>query len=868
MVLITSCGVKRNNFIAKKYHNTTTFFNYYYNGELVWNEGVKQINAAYRVPAEGYIPVWWAGTEEDSKTYADNFEKAIEKAEIALQKHNQKDNKWIDNCRFLIGRSWFYKRNYILAIKNFEYVIKTYPDSKVIPDVYLWMVKTYYMDGNNSQALKMLDEQIPKLKLKKRQKGELALIRAQVHLDEGNHPEVIRTLNANKKFIKGKTNRARVHYLLGQLFADQGSFAKAYDNFKRVTKINTDYELIFNAKINIAKLFIREQSETDQAKKLRRFLKKMLRDEKNLDYKDRVYYEMAMLDLKLEDRDGAIENLKNSIAFNTNNQRQKALSYYKIGQIYFYDLQDFTNAQAYFDSASTAITRDAPEYREISTISKTLKEYIQYVNTIQLQDSLLELSYLSDAELEREVDRIIADQKAREEAKREKELEELNRLNDPNLFNQFGENKSKRGSGFYFDQQDLVSSGKVEFERFWGRRKNEDNWRRKNKQIQIQEETQEIAIDVSDEDLEKYGSKEKALMVKMVPRTAEDKAEAHQKVIEALYGLGQVYDNKLNIEDSAITTYNKLIRRYPDSEYSLKARYALFKMYKEKGDEVKADEYKLAICGKYPDSRYCKYCRNENVEDETDEQFEEFMSAYKALLETFNNKDWGTCITFSEFITTRFANTGDDLAEVYYIRGNAFGQIGAKDSLRAIYTRVRTDYPDADVTPVVIRTLNKMDGVSESTGKPTASNGNDDNNAEIDTNDPRYRGFTMQRKPHEKFYVVMLIKKEKLKSNELQVKLNDFNKKYYQEKRLNVSIFLYKNVYHMPYVSQFDREQDALDFIKTAAKEPEINDLFNSQDEKMVFISPSNFRTAYGKKRFEDYFLYYENVVLKSLDGN
>lgn len=76
---------------------------------------------------------------------------------------------------------------------------------------------------------------------------------------------------------------------------------------------------------------------------------------------------------------------------NTNNQRQKALSYYKIGQIYFYDLKDFTHAQVYFDSASSAINPEAPEYREISTISTTLKEYVGYLNTINLQDSLLQL---------------------------------------------------------------------------------------------------------------------------------------------------------------------------------------------------------------------------------------------------------------------------------------------------------------------------------------------------------------------------------------------------------------------------------------------------------------------------------------------
>ncbi|HHG84329.1 MAG TPA: tetratricopeptide repeat protein [Bacteroidetes bacterium] len=864
MLLISSCGVKRKNFIAKGFHRTTTLFNYLYNGEIIWKEGVKQIDAAYRVPPEGYIPVWWAGTEDDATSFASNFESAIEKSEIALQKHNHPDNKWFDELRFLIGRSWFYKRNYLLAIKNFEHVIKTYPESKIIPDVYLWLVKTHYMDDNSTMALKLIEETLPKMELTKRQRGELAMVQAQVYLDEDKFDEVLRTLNADKKNIKGNTNRARAYFLLGQIYADRGDFSRAYENFHKVTKLNTDYELIFNAKLNIAKGFINEQNGTAEVKKLRRLLKKMLRDEKNIDYKDRVYYEMAMLDLKLNNKPAAIDNLQNAIAANTNNQRQKALSYYKIGQIYFYDLRDFTNAEVYFDSASTSITRDAPEYREISTISRTLKEYVGFVKTIHLQDSLLVVSNMSDGELGSYVDKLIADKEKREAEAQAQQIEELNQLNDPNLFKQFGENKNtKRSSEFYFDAPNLISNGRIEFQQRWGTRKNEDNWRRKNKRLEAAEEEEEVIVEVSEAEIKKYGSKERAQMIKNVPRTNEDRTAAHLMVSEALYGLGQVYQNKLDIPDSAIAVYGRLIGRYPDSEYSLKARYALFKLFKDQGKEDLAARYKAEICAKYPDSRYCKYCRGEQVEEATDEQNEEFISAYTALFSTYNRQEYETCIEFSNFITIRFPASAE-IPKVYMIRGKAFGFMGQKDSLISIYEYIKLNYPESNVIPEVKRTLGLISGVPEggpSTGGDTF--GIDDPGKD----NPKYKGFTLTRKPHEKVYVVMLLDKNNIKSNDLQLKINQFNKKLYQEKRLNVSIFLYRNKFHMPYISQFDDEQSALSYIKNVSKEPGISELFDAPTEKMVFISPANFRTAYGKKRFEDYFVFYENMVLKSLNG-
>ncbi|MEM7039619.1 MAG: tetratricopeptide repeat protein, partial [Bacteroidota bacterium] len=505
---------------------------------------------------------------------------------------------------------------------------------------------------------------------------------------------------------------------------------------------------------------------------------------------------------------------------------------------------------------------------EISTIASTLKEYIGYVNTVHLQDSLLGLSSMSDNQLSDYVDKLIEQQKQAEEARQQKELDELNRLNDPNLFNQFGEKPTKRGSEFYFDTPDLVTNGKVEFQQLWGTRKNEDNWRRKNKALQVknsedEEEGEEVA-ELSEEDLEKYGSAEKARMIKNVPRDAETKAAAHQKIEEALYGLGQVYANKLNDQDSAIAVFRRLIRRYPDSEYALKGRYALYKIYTDREDFPMADRYENEICGKYPSSRYCKYCRNEEVLAENDQEFKEFNGAYKALLETFGRKEYQTCIDFSNFITMRFS-AEEGLAEVLMVRGKCYGYLSKKDSLKSIYEHIVMNYPDSDVIPEVNRTLDFLNGKSVRPINPGGGTNPGTNDNPRTGNNPAYRGFTIDRKPHEKVYVVMLIDKGDIKSIELQLKLNAFNQRTYPEKRLNASIFLYKNQFHMPYISQFENEKAAMGYIREIMNDVEISNFLNREEEKIVFITPGNFRTAYGKKRFEDYFLYYTEVVIPSV---
>ncbi|MFM2375787.1 MAG: hypothetical protein RLZZ165_884 [Bacteroidota bacterium] len=858
-----SCGSRRNNIVARSFHNTTSLFNYEYNAVVKLKEGVDKINSAYRVPAEGYIPVWFAGTEEDAKANTATFDNAIEICEIGLQKHNQRDNKWIDNFRYNIGRAWFYKRNYILALNNFEYILKKYPDSKLVPVVTMWIVKTHLMDDNSTNAMKILDEQLAHMKLKKREKGELALVKGQVLLDQKNYEEVQRTLNSAKKYVHGANNRARMHYLLGQIYQDQDNYVKAYDNYHAVTKINTDYELIFNAKLNLAKLMIAHNKGDAENERLMTMLRKMLKDEKNIDYRDRVYYEIAMLYHKTGKNKTAIRNLKNSIAANTGNQRQKALSYYKAGQIYFYDLKDFTKAQAYFDSASTTINEDAPEYREISNISATLKEYVSCIQTIQHQDSLLTLSKLSDKALENHVEDYLEEIARRNEEMEQKKLEEMRSLNDPNLFNQFGETQKRGISGFYFDAPDQVTAGKIKFEQLWGNRKNEDNWRRKNKSLQVSEDVDTNAVaKVSEEDLKKYGSAEKARMIKNVPRTDEAIAEAQGKIAEAMYGLAQVYHNKLNIPDSALAVYQRLISRFPDSEFAMKSHYALYQMYKGRKDEMAANEQKRVICTIAPASRYCRYCNNEDFNDNSKEEMESFAGAYKALLETFQRREWGTCIDFSNFIISRFPEE-QGLAEVYMIRGKSYGGMGQRDSLISIYNFAKSNFPESDIIPEVNRTLALLKGDKTEDGIPDKKTHEEE---ESGMNDPRFNGFEAERKPNEKVFALFLVKKDKIQTNMLQQKISEFNSNYFGEKKLNVSIFLYQNQYHLPYVSQFDSEKEAIAYITSVRKDMELSTLFTDESERSAFISPANFRTAYGKKRLEDYLEYYENVILPSFN--
>lgn len=834
-----------------------------YNGEVSWQEGVLAVNTSFKVPSEGFIPVLYYGTEEDVKSSEQNFDLAIEKCEVILVKHP--NSKYVKNARFLIGRSLFYKRKFFLAIQNFEWVIKEYPDAKILPDCYIWLARTYYYNDRPTTAIKLIDEKIKKMDLTKKQKGELALLQATIELDNGEYDMATKILERNIRNQRGRLNRARVHFLLAQLYMKQGKMQRALAHFKKVTKINTDYELIFNAKLLAIRMEVGDGEGAEAKAKMQRALKRMLRDEKNMDYKDQIYYELALIDFKDDDLEAALKNLQLSVNVSTMNSRQKALSYYKAGQIYFYNMKEFALAQAKFDSAASTIDESAPEYKEIVTIGKTLGEYVDLVNTIQYQDSMLWLAGMSHNNLTRQIEKVIQEEKRKEDLKKQQERQEMFSNNaDPSFMNQFnqqGGNQGNAGGGFYFNNQEQVSSGRVEFQAKWGNRKNEDNWRRKFKDLQIgRQEEEEETEEVDSALVAAYG--DKAKYYKDIPQTDAEKDEAKTEVRSALFRLGQLFDKKLELPDSAIETYNKLIRRFPDSEDALKARFALYNLY-SKIDPFKADAQKKYICDNHANSIYCKLIKGEDVQEELDAHLKQFESAYGALWPTYKKGDYQTVVTFSKFIIERYPDNMN-IARVKYIQGLSYGEMGNLDSLKAVFMRTRDRHPDHEVTPIINRTLAKLGVAGQSNAN--VSRTPEDGPKTDPKNNPKFAGFKGEIKPNEKLFVIMLVDKDAITSNELKTKISDFNTAKFSSNKLTASIFFYKDQKHLGYISQFSSVKEALLYIDMVSKDEKLKEYIGGADDMIVFVTPTNFKVAYQQKRFEDYHEFFNQVILPSIE--
>lgn len=109
----------------------------------------------------------------------------------------------------------------------------------------------------------------------------------------------------------------------------------------------------------------------------------MLRDEKNVDYKDKIYYQMGVYEAKRANYAQAVKQLKQSIAASKTDVIQKSYSYLKLGEIYFENLQQYEFAKAYYDSTVQTLPITAPNYEKIVKRQQVLDNFVTQVTTIQ-----------------------------------------------------------------------------------------------------------------------------------------------------------------------------------------------------------------------------------------------------------------------------------------------------------------------------------------------------------------------------------------------------------------------------------------------------------------------------------------------------
>lgn len=637
---LTGCSTKKKGFINRFYHNSTAKYNGYWNGREAIREGVKTLEKDQKDDFEKILPIYPIGNAQTATAVFPQMDRAIEKASMVIGKHSmlikgKEYCNWIDDSYMLIGQAHYYKQDQMNALEIFNYVIKQYQKEKIRFDGYIWLLRTNtamarFKDGE-TMILK-LDEEKEAKTIPKKLMPAIAAARADYFIENGEYTKAKDELLFAIRNTKRAKTRTRYNFILAQLYAQLSMNDSAVYWYSQVLKKSTPYDMEFNARINRALL---TSAQSGNLEDIKRELVKMAKDEKNLDYLDRIYFALGNIALVEEQPELGMDYLKKSVAVSTTNTTQKAVSYFTIADLYF-DRPEYVPAAAYYDSAMKVLPEKHPQYARVSARNESLADLVRNIRIVALQDSLLRLGNMTESERNAFIEGMIEDVKQKEE---QRKFDEANAALVNPLAQQGANNRPTTpdggGSSWYFYNTTAVSYGIGDFRQRWGDRKLEDNWRRSVKTATFDggdEADGEPVVEASVQEL-----MDPAFYLKDIPVTEAQKDSAHRKIQYAVYDLGVIYKEKLKEPQRSIESFEELLQRYPKGLFNLETYYQLYRLYTQVGNSAKANEYKNRVLREYPDSEYAKILSDPDYLKKMEAMKGQIALMYERSFKNYNN---------------------------------------------------------------------------------------------------------------------------------------------------------------------------------------------------------------------------------------
>lgn len=722
LLVLSSCSVKRNNFFSRQYHQLTTRYNVYFNGNEGLKSGLKRMENGHKEDYTNLLPVFVSSDEQTMGIGSSDMDYVIEKAAKAIDKHSitakpkrrrNKDSKNYETfrkkkefnnqlvkCYVLLGKGYFYKQKYAMANNTFRFIQRQYPDDeKVQTEVALWLFRSLTEMERFDEAVKF-QSQLNGAKLNKKQREMYAAAMTDFNIRQEQYAQAASECERLTDICKSMKRRPRYYFLLSQLYLKDGQSGMAMNALKKVSRFNFNYEMVFNAKINMALAY---QAGDEGIKKK---LSRMLRDSKNDEYRDRIYFALANIEEKKGNEEGAIDLYWKSVHSSVNNDNQQSMSYFKLGDYYFKE-RDYVVAQSCYDSCIILMDSRNQDYDRLKGLATDLTELVVNLRTIQRQDSLLKLAALPEGERNSIIDDIIQDIKDKEQEAKEAEqkaqaernfYDRNNMLSRGDAFSQSGSS----GGDWYFYNPMTVSLGKNDFKRKWGRRKLEDNWRRQNKAMVeiVDQPEEELAEGDTEGKKEITDVKSREYYTKDLPLTPEQVEVSKGQVENAYYKAGEIYMYKFNDHEKALDCFKSFIGRFPGSNNLPMVYYLAYAAADKVGKTVEAGEYKNALISKFPESDYARGLLDPQYFKKVDGELHSVDRMYQEAFALYQKVYYAEALAACEDIMSRYPDNKMK-ANVLFLKAMCVVNMRSPQEAREALNEVLAAKPDKEIATVV-----------------------------------------------------------------------------------------------------------------------------------------------------------------------
>lgn len=696
------------------YQNTVTRYNYFYNARIKYNESLNELKNKNKDDYSKNIHIDPYDFEKDGNSVAANMDSVIKKSSFSTQIHDPR-SKWFDNLYFLMGKAYYVKNDYDGAIATFQFIANEYknnPTKKSKPvkkqtnkvvgvsiatiennkgllnklkhkpirnKALIWLAKSYMMAEQYSEAITLINTLEKDINFPKKSKPELLLTKTTILLKQDNTEEAINSLTAASKLKFNLTEKARAEYLLAQLLSKKKDFKSSNEHFKKSMNKKTSDEMRFFAKMSIAE---NAAKSGDDMRFAINQLEKIIKDSKYEKYKSQALNTLALIQAK-ENPSKAISILKESIG-NKDNQDNflKAIAFAELGSLY-YNSSEYKLSKMAYDSASFLGSNPPLEnIYEVNTRKDVLSYVVNNIDIIQLQDSLLNLSKLSDKEKLAIAKKAIEKEKKKkaEEVKNESQVIALQPVNNAQ-------------SNWYFYNNTLIQKGSNEFKDKWGARKLEDNWRRSNSSSSSGLNMAQNTNETSDNEIEENNINDINAFLTSIPTTPAQKDKATNMIMDAYYNLGLIYFSQLEDYTNSSKTFETLLTKYATTDYKKQVYYGQILNHSKLNNPIEVDRYKKLLRVEFPNSELNTIANNENYNEEKELKNKQLANEYDSTYQHYKDAKYQEAIN-----EARKAKQIKHplLAKYQLVEAMSFAGLKKIDTCKSILQNVISLYPNTN----------------------------------------------------------------------------------------------------------------------------------------------------------------------------
>jgi len=728
--------------------NTVTHYNYYFNANEKLNMVVMRAKAQQKDDYTSLLS-FYNYTLDATASQKRELDSVIYKCTMGILIHDTRSD-WVDNLYMLIGKSYYYKKDFDSAFITFQFlqfafapkeedgydkpigsnanadeggnanIVSTVEKRNILQKTFslppsrnealLWKIKTYLAKDQYPEATSLIEVLKHDPQFPPRLGPGLAEMQALSFYKKNMYDSAAFYLEKALPIAANNEETARWEYLIAQLYERTGRSYDARTFYERTIRHTYNPILEIYARLNA----IRQNREggEDFIQQNINALAKMAHKDRYESYRDIIYYTAAQMELERNNRPGAESFLKQcikAVAEMGGTQRNRA--FLLLANLSFED-KKYRDAKNYYDSLNTNDRQNLGDISWLPDRKAALAIIVAQLQIIDRQDSLLRIAAMPADQRDAYIKRLVRTLRKRSGLRDEGDsLSNTNGLQNNAAVTDLFSNSSGSAE-WYFNNASLRSKGYNDFKTKWGNRQNTDNWQLTSiAKTQAPKPGERGApgmltdIDAKNAAASNAPVTFKSLMDNL-PLTPEKLRKVNDSIERATYMLGKTYQEGIADYQSAITADEGLLEKFPTSFFRAETLFSLYNCYKKVGDEANAERILALLKKDYPNSHATALASNPDSTIQADgslkvnatHQYEKIYNSFieGRFQEALSDKRVADSLYGDKYWTPQLLY----IEAVYHIRNREDGQA------IAILTKIPAKYPK---TPMAAKATTLID---------------------------------------------------------------------------------------------------------------------------------------------------------------